>query len=875
MSAAELFAATYGHDPAGVFSAPGRVNLIGEHTDYTGGLVLPFAIDARAFVAAAPNADGVLRAVSAQIPGPAIEVPLDQLRPGSPATASWIGYPAGAIWALRTKGIDVDGIDLALDSQVPRGAGLSSSAAVECATTLAAAAFAGSVLDPLDVAAIAQYAENAYVGVPCGPMDQTASAAARAGSVLLFDTRAGTVDHIPFDPGAGGLAVAVVDTRVAHSLADGEYGRRRRSCERAAEILGVRWLRDLDVTDLDDIVQRLPDEELRARVRHVVTENDRVARTVDLLRSNRLDEIGDLLVASHRSLRDDYEVSCAELDQAVQSALDAGAIGARMTGGGFGGSVIALLPGDRVDALTATVTADFAARGFPVPVVRVVNPADGARREDAPAADEDREGSAHGPHQRRAASTNAAGGSHLSMAEGLRQAHASMQAAGVSPAAIDAFTHSYRELAAGETGLLSEADLDPVNDLPRHADMAFDPARARAALSSTVVIKLNGGLGTSMGMNRAKSLLDVRPGHSFLDIIAEQVLALRADLSVPLPVIFMNSFRTSHDTRETLAAYGDLAVPGLPLEFLQNRVPKLLASDLTPVRWPADPELEWCPPGHGDIYTALYGTGLLGTLLERGFRYMFVSNADNLGARPDPSLAAWFVASGAPYAAELSRKTDADRKGGQLVRRRADGQLIQRETAQTRPEDMDAALDAARHPFFHTNNLWVDLRALDEVLTGNDGVLGLPIIRNVKTVDPRDPSSPQVIQIETAMGAAVGVFPGAVAVEVDRSRFLPVKTTSDLLVLRSDAYELTGDFQVRLAASRTAAPLVELASPYKFIQDFDRLFPYGAPSLVECDRLEVNGPWTFGRNVVVRGTVALPADGGSVSDGTVLGASTA
>ena len=316
-------------------------------------------------------------------------------------------------------------------------------------------------------------------------------------------------------------------------------------------------------------------------------------------------------------------------------------------------------------------------------------------------------------------------------------------------------------------------------------------------------------------------------------------------------------------------------MPGLPLEFLQNRVPKLLASDLTPVRWPADPELEWCPPGHGDIYTALYGTGLLGTLLERGFRYMFVSNADNLGARPDPSLAAWFVASGAPYAAELSRKTDADRKGGQLVRRRADGQLIQRETAQTRPEDMDAALDAARHPFFHTNNLWVDLRALDEVLTGNDGVLGLPIIRNVKTVDPRDPSSPQVIQIETAMGAAVGVFPGAVAVEVDRSRFLPVKTTSDLLVLRSDAYELTGDFQVRLAASRTAAPLVELASPYKFIQDFDRLFPYGAPSLVECDRLEVNGPWTFGRNVVVRGTVALPADGGSVSDGTVLGASTA
>jgi len=293
---------------------------------------------------------------------------------------------------------------------------------------------------------------------------------------------------------------------------------------------------------------------------------------------------------------------------------------------------------------------------------------------------------------------------------------------------------------------------------------------------------------------------------------------------------------------------------------------------MTPVSWPADPDLERCPPGHGDIYTALYGTGVLQSLLDHGFRYLFVSNSDNLGARPDPRLAAWFAASGAPYAAELCRKTDADRKGGQLVRRRADGQLIQRETAQTRPEDMDISLDATRHPFFHTNNLWMDLRALDETLRRNDGVMGLPIIRNVKTVDPTDPTSPEVIQIETAMGAAVKVFPGAVAIEVDRSRFLPVKTTSDLLVLRSDAYQVTADREVLLAGTRSAAPLVDLHSAYKLVDDFNRFFPHGAPSLIDCDRLAVRGPWTFGRDVVVRGAVTVPADGapGVIPDGTVL-----
>jgi UTP--glucose-1-phosphate uridylyltransferase len=448
-----------------------------------------------------------------------------------------------------------------------------------------------------------------------------------------------------------------------------------------------------------------------------------------------------------------------------------------------------------------------------------------------------------------------------------------MSADGIHPRAIAVFSHSYEVLASGETGLLAEPDLEPVEELPRLAELETDPRAAHDALAATAVVKLNGGLGTSMGMDKAKSLLAVRPGLSFLDIIAEQILALRAEFGVRLPVVFMNSFRTSEDTLKALAAHPGLEIEGLPLEFLQNREPKLRSDDLTPVSWPADPALEWCPPGHGDIYTALDGSGLLRSLIDQGYRHLFVSNADNLGARPDPRLAAWFAASESPFAAEFCRRTAADRKGGHLARRRSDGQLVLRESAQTRPEDEDAFGDIDRHKFFNTNNLWLDLNALDAVLQANDGVLGLPIIRNVKTVDPADPSSPEVIQIETAMGAAIGVFEGAGAIEVDRSRFLPVKATSDLLVLRSDAYELAEGAQVRLAPERTAAPLVDLDKPYKLVNDFDARFPYGPPSLVRSDQLTVKGDWTFGRDVLVVGVAAVSAEGspGAIADGSVLG----
>ncbi|HSJ44370.1 MAG TPA: UTP--glucose-1-phosphate uridylyltransferase [Euzebyales bacterium] len=458
--------------------------------------------------------------------------------------------------------------------------------------------------------------------------------------------------------------------------------------------------------------------------------------------------------------------------------------------------------------------------------------------------------------------------------EGLRRARDKMIAAGVHPAAIAVFAHYHRVLASGETGMIAEDDIEPVEELPRLADVPDDAATAHAALARTAVVKLNGGLGTSMGMRRAKSLVEVRPGHRFLDLIVAQVRSQRAAHYIPLPLLFMDSFRTRDDTLAALEAYPDLAVDGLPLDFLQSFEPKLRADDLTPVEWPAEPELEWCPPGHGDLYTALVTSGVLERLLDRGYRYLFVSNVDNLGARPDPRLAGWFASVDRPFAAECCRRTGMDRKGGHLALRPADGQMVLRESAQTRPADADAFGDIDRHRFFNTNSLWLHLEAVADRLDRTDGVLGLPMIRNAKTVDPTDPSSPAVVQIETAMGAAIGVFEGATAIEVGRSRFLPVKTTDDLLVLRSDAYELADSGEVQLVPSRTGAPLVDLDHHYKLIRDFDRRFPHGAPSLVACDRLTVRGDWTFGRDVRVVGDVVVDADGspGHIPDGTVLGA---
>jgi UTP--glucose-1-phosphate uridylyltransferase len=440
---------------------------------------------------------------------------------------------------------------------------------------------------------------------------------------------------------------------------------------------------------------------------------------------------------------------------------------------------------------------------------------------------------------------------------GLEKARAKMLDAGVDPVAIETFAHYYRLLEHGETGMIPESTIEPV-DMESLADVEVSEEVAADAIGKTVAIKLNGGLGTSMGMERAKSLLCVRRGLSFLDIIARQALHLRQQYGARLPLLFMNSFRTSSDTLDALGRYEDLAVEGLPLEFLQNKEPKLLTSDLTPASWPKDPDLEWCPPGHGDLYTALRGTGLLDRLIEQGYRYVFVSNSDNLGAVPDPRVAGWFASTGAPFAIEAVRRTASDRKGGHFARRKADGRIVLRETAQTLPEDRAALADLDRHRFTSTNNLWFDLHAMKAVLDGREGILGLPLIRNVKHVDPADPASPEVVQIETAMGAAIEVFDGARLIEVGRDRFIPVKTTNDLLVLRSDVYEIGADFALTQVAADV--PYVDLdVAHYKVVGEFDKRFPEGAPSLAKATALKVEGDWTFGHGVQVVGAVELDA----------------
>ena len=453
---------------------------------------------------------------------------------------------------------------------------------------------------------------------------------------------------------------------------------------------------------------------------------------------------------------------------------------------------------------------------------------------------------------------------------GLERARNKMRDAGVDETSIDVFAHYFRLLEHGETGMMPESSIEP-HDMPALADAEVGDDVALAAIGETVVIKLNGGLGTSMGMDRAKSLLCVRRGLSFLDIIARQVLHVRREYDVRLPLVLMNSFRTSADTMAALGRYQDLRVDGLPLEFLQSKEPKLLEKDLSPAAYPRNPDLEWCPPGHGDIYPAMRGTGLLDLLLDAGFTRAFVSNSDNLGAVPDPRVAGWFAQSGASFAIEAVRRTPSDRKGGHFARRRTDGRIVLRETAQTPAADLKVLADLDRHRFSSTNNIWFDLRAMKETLDAREGVLGLPMIRNVKNLDPADKQTPKVIQIETAMGAAIEVFRDAQTIEVERNRFVPVKTTNDLLVLRSDVYDLGKDF-VMDAATGTV-PFVDLDSEhYQRVGDFDKRFPEGAPSLVKASSLKVAGDWTFGAGVKVVGDVELDKRDCAqrVAPGTVL-----
>jgi UDP-N-acetylglucosamine pyrophosphorylase len=441
-----------------------------------------------------------------------------------------------------------------------------------------------------------------------------------------------------------------------------------------------------------------------------------------------------------------------------------------------------------------------------------------------------------------------------------------MEAAAVSEPAIKAFERAYAQLVAKETAMLPESVIEPVESLPRSDDLSEPTARETASLlAKTAILKLNGGLGTSMGLEKAKSLLEVRTGITFLDLIARQICHFRETSGANVRFLLMNSFSTSDDTRAFLAKHPELGDAD-SIELLQNKTPKIDAATFEPVEWPAGPDNEWCPPGHGDLYPVLAGSGALDRLLAAGVNFLFVSNSDNLGATLDPKLLKWFADSGAPFAMEVTARTPSDRKGGHLARSKgfvpsSEGKLLLRESAQCPDEDMDAFQDIARHRFFNTNNLWLRLDRLKEVLTASGGFLPLPVIQNKKTVDPRDKKSTPVFQLESAMGAAIECFGDSAAIAVPRTRFAPVKTTADLLTLRSDAYEIGADGTVCLVTGCYGVPpQVELDDHYKLVDQLDAALVDGAPSLKNCRSLKVSGLVAFNSGVIFEEDVIVEND---------------
>jgi len=430
-----------------------------------------------------------------------------------------------------------------------------------------------------------------------------------------------------------------------------------------------------------------------------------------------------------------------------------------------------------------------------------------------------------------------------------------MRAKGIAPGVVASFCALYERYHAGESGRLrwEEIEHPAEEDIVPYSEIADDRglrARGERALGELVVIRLNGGLGTTMDLDKTKSLIPVRDGRSFLELMVRQILALRAEHGVEVPWLAMNSFRTRGETEEALAAFPEIAVRGLPLGFLQNQVPRIERATGLPLRLP-DEEANWAPPGHGDIYPALAGTGLLRRLLSAGIRWAFVANVDNLGATVDPSILGYLEESGASFAMEVTRKSLADVKGGTLVRHH--GRLTLLEGAQVEPEHLADFQDIKAFSVFNTNNLWWRLDALERLL--QDGHLEMPMIVNPKRV-----AGVEVVQLEQAMGAAIGCFAPAVGIQVPRKRFAPVKATCDLLALRSDAYWVDEGFAIRPNPERDPAlgpPVIVLDERYyKGLEAFEARIP--APlSLVRCRSLRIEGNLRFGRGVRIEGAVTL------------------
>ncbi len=437
-----------------------------------------------------------------------------------------------------------------------------------------------------------------------------------------------------------------------------------------------------------------------------------------------------------------------------------------------------------------------------------------------------------------------------------------MQNANVSEAAIRSFENNYQALVRHESGMILEQDIEPCQCLLELSDITqaekdFDPT----LLAQTVVIKLNGGLGTSMGLQKAKSLLPVKGDTTFLDVIAQQVIHLREQTGAKVRFLLMDSFSTSDDTMEHMEAYAQEGLAGAEnIELMQNQVPKIDASSFEPVTWDNNPSQEWCPPGHGDLYAALAGSGWLDKLLADGVKYAFVSNSDNLGAVLDSGLLSYFAESDKPFLMEATRRTEADKKGGHLAVRKSDNQMLLREVAQCAEADLADFQNIERHQYFNTNSLWVRLDVLKALLDAADGALPLPMIQNKKTVDPRDKKSTPVYQLEIAMGAAIEAFPGSGAICVPRSRFAPVKSTADLFALRSDAYEQTEDGRIALVAPRGGnPPVIELSDDYKMVDSLEGL---GMPSLLKAEKLKISGKVRFADGVKIEGAVSFINESG-------------
>lgn len=426
-----------------------------------------------------------------------------------------------------------------------------------------------------------------------------------------------------------------------------------------------------------------------------------------------------------------------------------------------------------------------------------------------------------------------------------------------SELSIRSFEHKFRQLQSGSTGMIREGEIQPVKQLPRLEELGgAERESGRRLLKKAVMIKLNGGLGTGMGMDRAKSLLPAKQGLSFLDIIIKHAGAQGAAL------LLMNSAATREDSLGVMRRYPHIREQEetLPLDFMQSMNPKVERATLGPVRYPDNPDLEWCPPGHGDLFTAIQGSGTLERLLEAGYEYAFISNSDNLCASLHPGILGHIAGKGIPFLMEVTRRTAADRKGGHLARSAEDGSLLLRESAQCPEEDEDAFQDIERHRFFNTNNLWISLRELRDILDRNDGLIPLPLIRNDKHVNPVDNSSTGVFQLESAMGSAISFFHGAEALEVPRSRFLPVKSCEDLLVVRSDRIVLLHDDYTLTQCRSCRYPEISVrldSRYYKYIERWNEAFPGKIPSLRDCSEFCVSGPFLFRDNITAVDRVAL------------------